>query len=788
MAKSTTSEATILSAAEQEALAKLVNAVALNDSVLTLFAITPDSAPDHPVVEAFKSQLQSLDESLDFLPFYYSDDSLFNFLHRLDKQDSNPSQRRRVVMAYGIEKLRPDRLKQAMEQLNLGRERIFERNIVLVFWLNRSRFLDEFRKWAADFWEWRGSVATFSTRPPVNPLLYPYLEWLIEENSHLKMSGVMQVNRQVDIFLDQIYVSLQGEWIEDRSQSFRERVTIGEERSQTSRISLNKIGESDELGAECKGDLRDEGKLDITTEHTNHQRITKVVDLAEAVRKHTYSVILGDPGAGKTTLLRYLARHFALAHRNGTSRVVGGTKEDLGEFRLPVLFRIADYAEQLALEPELSLVSYLRQFYRQWEHYSEGEDGEAIANLLLNEMAEGSCLLLLDGLDEVFDQASRLHVVQQIDRLVNDYGANKFVVTSRVAGYREASLGSRFREFTITPMGDTQIQQFLQRWCLAIEEAQRPDADIALHQREAEREAQNLVEEIESNSGVRRFAANPLLLTILALIHRNGTTLPQRRVELYKLAAKTLIEDWQLGRNISYRAKQRQLMLVEEEVTELLAPLAFWMHDTKPSGRVTQVEVEQWLTPYMADLQGVDDATALDLVQQFLRKVRETTGLFVERAPGVYGFMHLTFEEYFAARHIADNEIDEIVKIISPYRNQARWNEPILLALGYLSENRNRVNRLVDRLFSNLASYQPTIVGREIRIKNPSATNLTISWCTADTETVQESDTIWQDLIFAGQVLSEVRVKAAFCQQQVDKLVLTYIGLDADFDDEPIKL
>lgn len=57
---------------------------------------------------------------------------------------------------------------------------------------------------AVDFWDWRGNVAVFATRPPSNPLLYPYLEWLIAENSYLKVAGVMQVNRQVDILLDRL--------------------------------------------------------------------------------------------------------------------------------------------------------------------------------------------------------------------------------------------------------------------------------------------------------------------------------------------------------------------------------------------------------------------------------------------------------------------------------------------------------------------------------------------------------------------------------------------------------
>ncbi|WP_445247472.1 tetratricopeptide repeat protein, partial [Microcoleus sp. OTE_8_concoct_300] len=430
-------------------------------------------------------------------------------------------------------------------------------------------------------------------------------------------------------------------------------------------------------------------------------------------------------------------------------------------------------------------VEYLKQFYRQWECDRDQGNGDAVADLLLAKMAAGDCLVLMDGLDEVFDRANRVQVVQQIDRLVKEYGENKFVITSRIAGYQEASLGSRFRELTITPMGNAQIKLFLERWCRAIEEAQRPDADVSSHQRDAEREARGIFQAIETKPGVSRFATNPLLLTILALIHRNGTQMPQRRVELYQLATKTLIEDWQSGRNIAYGVKQKQFSLVEEEVTALLAPLAFQMHEEKPSGLVTQGEVEAWLTPRMADLQGVEEPEALEMVRQFLRKVRETTGLFVERAPAVYGFMHLTFEEYYAARYIADNEIPEILKIIDTYRYQARWNEPILLALGYLSADRQRVNRLLELLFGNLADYQPDIAGKEIRLKEAGA-NRVLVWYPPAEAAPQESDSLWQDLLFVGQVLAEIKVTAKFCRQQVEKLVVTYLGLDGnDFADEP---
>ena len=54
---------------------------------------------------------------------------------------------------------------------------------------------------------------------------------------------------------------------------------------------------------------------------------------------------------------------------------------------------------------------------------------------------------------------------------------------------------------------------------------------------EADRERGELLTAIHRDPGVRRLAANPLLLTILALMKRQGVVLPDRRVELYEHSA-----------------------------------------------------------------------------------------------------------------------------------------------------------------------------------------------------------------------------------------------------------
>ena len=58
----------------------------------------------------------------------------------------------------------------------------------------------------------------------------------------------------------------------------------------------------------------------------------------------------------------------------------------------------------------------------------------------------------------------------------------------------------------------------------------------------------SLIEALDANPGVANLASNPLLLTILALIKRQGVSLPNRRVELYELYLKTLISAWSKAR------------------------------------------------------------------------------------------------------------------------------------------------------------------------------------------------------------------------------------------------
>ena len=149
-------------------------------------------------------------------------------------------------------------------------------------------------------------------------------------------------------------------------------------------------------------------------------------------------------------------------------------------------------------------------------------------------------------------------------------------------------------------------------------------------------------------------------------------------------AADTLGRTWRPAQGVPESA-----LVGERNLTRLLSTLSYWLHVHKPTGIATEQEVynilgEEWARINRLSWDANDpDPAILHEVDGFLRKVREHTGLFVERAPKRYGFMHLTFEEYYAARHLVALP-RQAAQRIRQHLHDPRWDEPILLALGFM--------------------------------------------------------------------------------------------------------
>jgi len=420
-------------------------------------------------------------------------------------------------------------------------------------------------------------------------------------------------------------------------------------------------------GETWKRDIRLAGRpLSDEEQQALAGRLSEPQPVLDLLHKHAGLIILGDPGAGKTTFLKFLALRLALGE---------GERVGLGN-RLPILAPLSAYATALS-ERDVRLDDFIAAYF-----HDIGAD-LPIADMLREALKQGAALVLLDGLDEVKDPALRHHVVE---RVVDFYtfhrrAGNKFVLTSRIVGYRDVRPAAEgLAECTLVDFDDDEINAFVARWTMALE--RQAQGESAFARAEAERERRELLDAIHRNPGVHALAANPLLLTILALMKRQGVTLPERRVELYDQYVRALLSSWNRARGLG-RPPSHDLDVVQ--TVRMLAPLALWMHETNPgAGLVRREELRRRLEGIYAER---GEANPEASARQFLEDVREHASLLLERGAGEYGFIHLTFEEYLAAVAIAllgQRDVQPVVEKLSDHVGDPAWREVALLTVGYL--------------------------------------------------------------------------------------------------------
>lgn len=414
------------------------------------------------------------------------------------------------------------------------------------------------------------------------------------------------------------------------------------------------------------------------------EQTSEAVDFIFLIQQHAGLVVLGDPGSGKTTLLRYLALQLALGHEQALG--LSG--------RLPFLLPLSAYANALA-QQDIPLDRFIVGYYR-----NLGID-LPIESLVDAALDQGRAVLLLDGLDEIQEPALQ-HLA--VDRVIDFFTfhrkkGNKFVITSRIVGYKAIRPSAAdLVECTIVDFDDVDIERFLEHLITMVNRARSGDTPAAIQQAAQEKAA--LLSSVRSNVGVRQLASNPLLLTIMTIIYLQGGRLPQRRIQLYEISVHTLLEQWNMARSLGRPPGPGIDTTVAEEV---LSHLALWMLENRPVGLVAEGDLFQTLRNTFTKL-GRED-TDRD-IREFLSVVREHAGLFVERGPGMFGFIHIVYEEYFASVAMIQQPINKIIDLIVSHVGDPRWNEPILLAISHLGIVQLRVYD-VDRILQELIQLSP---------------------------------------------------------------------------------
>jgi hypothetical protein len=578
----------------------------------------------------------------------------------------------------------------------------------------------------------------------VEDRLQVYLRWLLSQHSVLDMP-IRQAGRLPQVLLDKVYVALRGDRASsyERSQSQALLESIIDEFEES--LGAEALSAEDRqairwriLARSPHSPYYEQRERHFSGSEIPGDRIT----LGEAFQKERQLVILGDPGSGKTTLARWLTQRMAKAFIEGEERLKvlaaqidpdasSDTEEiDLGPTRLPVLIRVSEYADyretkELNKEQNHAIVDFLGS--QSWlgnfptyidsnhENFGQKYPAQLLHELILEYLRRNQTVIILDGLDEITSSNQRDKIIDAIEEFIkiwilqsstisvqkslgkkgsvqsdapSQFGGNQLIVTSRITGYYAAYIKGDLTHVTIEPMSDNAIARFCDAWLremhfsLANVDDNTPATRRAEVAKTADKEAKSLKTEILGNNrrGVRDLASNPFLITVLAAVHHTTKgRLPEQRAALYRLAIDNLAQLWE--------RRDDNLLQKEDMILKVMAPLAAYIHEKHPTGLITKEDiVSERVSEYLAVYWGKDpeelSSEQKSQAKQFLKTLGEDVGLLAARGKDLYGFLHLTFQEYLAGLSLVQDKQAAAANLLAKV-GDPRWREPLLLAIGY---------------------------------------------------------------------------------------------------------
>ena len=492
-----------------------------------------------------------------------------------------------------------------------------------------------------------------------------YIKQIVEVYNKLRFSGIPDLKEKKDIPLPSVFVMPRvTEDIPPQDYAFLKE----------------DVEEHDKLPDEIS--LRERARKLTSFREGKPQKF----DEAFREGRHDRLVVLGAPGSGKSSLVKYLALAFA------QNQFKDWLKMDAVYF--PVIIEIRSFEAKLnkTQNTGYNIYDFLYDFIRS-DYQVSLPDG--FFEKYLN---SGKALLLFDGLDEVAEESRRIEIKDNIHAFINMLpGDSRVIITSRIAGYNRTRFSVEdYGHFTLLDFDDGEINEFNSKWY----------ASRLENQAEAQQMSKDLSDTLEQKPQIRALAHNPLMLTIIGVIRRYETQLPEDRLTLYEKASVSLLYTWDNVKQIINRK------FTPEHKKHFLRKVGFTLQQqergdssgtTMPKHDLTQILIPEFIRIF-----DCNEIEALENVKEFIENVRTRSGLVVELSPGQYGFVHKTFQEYFAACYMAEDYIEKLdIQVmkdyVRQYINNPFWQEALLLALRSMKIPHTK--EVLDYILNELNSY-----------------------------------------------------------------------------------
>lgn len=375
------------------------------------------------------------------------------------------------------------------------------------------------------------------------------------------------------------------------------------------------------------------------------------------------NVIVGLPGAGKSTFFEWLQVKLASVEE----------KFILGDQQaIPLLLRV----RQLDLQNLPKGATLIEKATASKDRADLMPDG-----WIERQMQAGRVLFMLDGLDETEPELWDKYLIPWLFELLTRYPKCHYLISSRPVGYPPGLLHQqKFIECNLLDFNESQIQEYTRHWCTAIRLARNESETEA--RREGEGDGNRIVENFKGHPYIRNLARNPLMLSAICLVNYfEGGRLPEDRALLYRLCVEGLLHNWDQRRGILSEFGFDEKLRTCREVA-----LAMQAEDR---AEYDGVQVQEIFATVLGDS---------ERAARLLEHIRYRTGLLLERRPGIFGFAHLTFQEYLAARAVHEgNRLGVDREQLVQEHDDSRWKEVIALYSGLATTPavRNLIEQLI---------------------------------------------------------------------------------------------
>lgn len=440
-----------------------------------------------------------------------------------------------------------------------------------------------------------------------------------------------------------------------------------------------------------KENPRAEDKKFTSSKQEAYYSEPKAYPISELLIAGTRLALLAAPGGGKSTLLKRLAT----AYTSDARRIEIADGLPSHDW-LPLFVR----CRELRAKATYPIMDILDEIPAQTS--MQPEEANSFRVIMREALQTGKVLLLVDGLDEIPDEADRKIFAKNLRTFLSTRKLITAVVTSREAGFRAVAgvLAEACQHARLASLQESDIVHLCTQWHIEVAGIDLP---------KVREEAQRLTQDIFANNSIHTLARNPLLLTTLLVVKRSIGELPRNRAGLYEEAVRLLVKTWNVeGYGFNLAA------LTERQALAQLSYVACTMLEAEIK-QITQSALYKLLhkaKEVLAEELHYITVSPEDFIEQVERRSSLLISVGKTKVGGtletVYEFRHLTFQEYLAARgyvkeqHARRPNEPRLVDILSPNFTNENWAEVIPLA-AVLAEH--KANSIIQELLATCDAW-----------------------------------------------------------------------------------